>query len=239
MGPYSGFIETGSPSSPNVNAETFVSDDFVDKTPSLFGSWSTTTYNAAYLAENWSTVGSTTKYGSSIGIVGYAQIANLVVAMLNNNPSSVQPAGATVDGVNVSGTSQATLEVALSEAIYFLTNGKTTTSGGVTTYYIGSTKLGTSTGGVSTTLAISLINAVKGLIGNSTQAASALESRTDSQVWVFVPGSGTNPEFWGLFPTAVPEGGVLLAYLLVGVTTTKQHTVRYYYRRPTTYCKPF
>jgi hypothetical protein len=188
-GPYVGNLDGINP------VQRFVNDDFADMNlnPGWGGQlhWDSTSFNAAYIGDNWSTVQGSLKYGSAIGMVGYAQIANLVMAMFGGDIANPGGSPTTmINGLNVAGHTTTEIEQALNEAIFAIANP--------------------SLAGSINTLAAQLLAAVQGAV-TSANAQTVLESYKD--LWVFAPKNSGDIELWTLF--SVPEGGAALLYLML------------------------
>jgi len=210
----------------NSAAIFVVNDDYLNPTPApphapafTQTTWGTTTYSAAYIGNNFSSISSNLKYGASIGIEGYAEIANLATNMLSVNTSNgsgpVNSGGPTIiDGVNFTGDSVKSVEQALNVAIFFLTSGSEShTNGSGGSYYIGTSQ---SSADTLTTQEKELVLDVKADFGTSSTAKAGLESAFDDQTWLFTPGTGnTKLEYWALL--TLPEGGAAFAYLLMAL----------------------
>lgn len=181
------------------SVQRFVNDDFADMNlhPPFNSqvSWNSTSYNAAYVGDNWSTVQGQLKYGSAIGMTGYAQIATLVMAMFSGDINNPSFSGTTIEGVSVTGFTTTQIEKALSEAIFTIANPTALV------------------GHPINSLAAQFVAAVQAAV-TSANAKTTLDGYTN--LWVFAPQGSGKIELWTLL--SVPEGGALLLYLLIAGT---------------------
>lgn len=217
VGPYIGSYNQITP------VQQYINDDYLDPMPASGTSWRTTTYSAAYVGNNFSTISGTLKYGAQIGIQGYAQLADLATWMLdlndtNYNDTVNQGHMTVINGVNVTGDKVSLVEQALNVAMFFLTSGtRAHTDGTGGSYYIGTSQTSTDT---LTALEKSLVLAEQSTFNSQTAAQNGLNSTFDDRTWVFTPTGNTNNstklEYWTLV-TATPEGGAALAYLLLAL----------------------
>jgi hypothetical protein len=220
LAPYQGYL--GASQIPGDTDATFVNDDYLDATPAGRSTsnpagtlWNTISYNVTYLASasGWTVASANLKYASTIGQVGYAQIANLAFNELENSgfgEGTHFQAGTFIDGVNISGDTGRDVLTSIDEAIYYIALQGTSHDSHVGSIY----KID---GMALSALADSLIGAVKTNI-TAANASASLDSDIDNvsgALWVFTPTNSANLEEWTFVTT--PEGGSALAYLILAL----------------------
>jgi hypothetical protein len=173
----------------------FVCDDYSHNITNP-ESWQATAIQVSTL--NSSNIGNTEfgTGGSAIGLVGYAEVANLVSAMYTFASSG--PASRTIDGIaNVTVTD-------ISEAIWAITAG-------------GASKIVGTNGTGLTANATALIAYLTTGAGAFSLTTAEAYLKTLGNLWILTPTSGqggTNgppQEFW----VNLPEGGAILMYLML------------------------
>ena len=167
-----------------------ICDDF-NHSVSIGETWNATALNTSSL--NASDI-KQTAFGSTIGLVGYAEVATLVAEIFNLNNGSTKSFG---NGSSVFKSLTSFSGTDLSEAIWAIT-----TPGGLN--------------GISAN-AKAIVKWVEGLYGSSSVAQSYLNKLN---LWILTPSpyvSSSAQEFWapGGPSYHVPEGGSALLYLLL------------------------
>lgn len=202
----------------------FIDDDltFGSNYGSLHGhNWNVTASNAAYLGSNPSEVAALTKFGSNIGVNGYAELANLASLEFQfgarDSHSTLGAATVIAGYMFAANVTYPSVSQALNEAIYWIANqGNGATCGGANCYTgaAGSTYTVNGTQQVSDAAAAIIAYELTtfGAKGGSSQAAID-ELKKDIDIWFLNGGSG-KPELI-LQYHRVPEGGDTLAFLFL------------------------
>jgi hypothetical protein len=190
LGAYAGYY-TGTVDGITENPG-FICDDYNNEIYLPTESWQATAVSFASLVGPASTLGDT-MFGSTIGLAGYAAIANLSTQMATASPS---------------------MQADLAAAIWYI--------GSIGTNSISFSSLDSAAQGYVDSLlgdatAKGLYDGTYGF--NSTATSAALTELEDSTLWLYTPtglditpiGDGMPQEFVG--NVAVPEGGAALAYL--------------------------
>jgi len=237
----------------NGQAGSFINDDYQypyaqspTKTVNLpqNTNWSTTAINASYLGYNPSEI-SLTKYGTVVGIEGYASMAALVtneflwggldgqtIAALDktigacNSTATCNAETVTVFGNTYRSSTKANqITQDLNAAIYwFADQGQATKGSSVVACTSGPTcvagqqfKIGGTTLDAAAAKMIETLLADYGTKNSVTsgQYAAALSQLQGDNELWILNGGGSHPELWTQF--SIPEGGAALAYLLMAL----------------------
>jgi len=171
---------------------------FGDVTPLKKGNWNITAVNARYLG-NDPTALALTKFGSVIGINGYAELANLAEEMFKygSKDDSYTTSGFTYAGWTfAAGTTYPEVAQILNEAIYSIS-----TNGSISGMSAAATSI------------VAYLHAEFGAEGATATASAIAELKKDYDIW-FLNGGTDKPEF--MLQYKVPEGGSSMAFLLFG-----------------------